>query len=306
MAHTLWREYDSFSARWTAPDPYNGSIDRNTPQSLNRYSYVENDPLNKVDPSGLMLSDIGVYQTSNPEVAAKVERALEQGIKNWVAQRNSSTDIRTSTSMAWLGRAMAAGIDRRTGNSTGTVTVTAQVTRTILIIVGDPGLGEHNQGRNFERVAETKKAELESQGFTVVVRRASSIDDFNAALTSNGLLSGVEYVGHASGRTLYVGENTGAGTNLTIDVVTALSGANLAPDAYIKLNACFAGAGGWRESIAGVMANYFRRPVFAFNGPTRFYSQPDPVRGSGPNIPPETGRLYLLEDRGTRLVKYQP
>ncbi len=306
MAHTLWREYDSFSARWTAPDPYNGSIDRNSPQSFNRYSYVDNDPLNKVDPSGLMLSDIGVYQTSNPEVAAKVERALEQGIKNWVAQRNSSTDIRTSTSMAWLGRAMAAGIDRATGHSSGTVTVTAQVTRTILIIVGDPGLGEHNQGHNFERVAETKQAELEAQGFTVIVRRASSVADFNLALTSNGLLSGVEYVGHAAGSTLFIGEKHEPGTNLTLEDVTSLSGTNLAPDAYIKLNACFAGAGGWRVSIAGVMANYFRRPVFAFNGPTLFYSQPDPVRGSGPKIPPETGRLYLLEDRGTRLVEYRP
>lgn len=305
MAHTLWREYDSLSARWTGPDPYNGSINKNSPQSFNRYSYVVNDPLNKVDPSGLMLSDIGVYQTSNPEVAAKVERALEQGIKNWVAQRNSSTDIRTSTSMAWLGRAMAAGIDRATGNSTSNVTVTAQVRRTILIIVGDPGLNDHNVGRNFERVAETKQAELEAQGFSVVVQRASSVEDFDFALKDNGLLSGVEYVGHASWVALFVGELPLPGTNLTSREVSSLFTGNLAPDAYIKINACNAGFAG-SISIAGDLANHFKRPVFAFDGPTIFYGNPNPVHGAGASRPPDRGPLYLLEDRGTRLVKINP
>ena len=54
MAHTLWRQYDSKSGRWTAPDPYRGSMSVDSPQSLNRYSYVDNDPLNLTDPTGLM------------------------------------------------------------------------------------------------------------------------------------------------------------------------------------------------------------------------------------------------------------
>jgi hypothetical protein len=258
-----------------------------------------------------MLSDIGVYQTSNPEVAAKVERALEQGIKNWVGQRQSSTNIRTTTSMAWLGRAMNAAVDRQTGNSTSSVTVTAQVTRTILIIVGDPGLNDgehdHNAGRNFERVAETKQVELEAQGFSVVVQRASSAEDFNFALNDNGVLSGVEYVGHATFDKLYVGEQHAEGTNLDLSNVTSLSGAKLAPDAYIKLNACFSGSGGWAHSIAGALANHLRRPVFAFDGGTRFYGSPNPVRGTGPSRPPERGPLYLLEDsRSSRMVVYRP
>ena len=54
MAHTLWRQYDSFSARWTSPDPYGGSMEPVNPQSFNRYTYVNNDPVNLVDQLGLM------------------------------------------------------------------------------------------------------------------------------------------------------------------------------------------------------------------------------------------------------------
>lgn len=54
MAHTLWRQYDSRSGRWTAPDPYGGSMSVASPQSFNRYSYVDNDPINLTDPKGLV------------------------------------------------------------------------------------------------------------------------------------------------------------------------------------------------------------------------------------------------------------
>jgi RHS repeat-associated protein len=74
MDHTLWRQYDSSSGRWTAPDPYGGSMSATSPQTFNRYTYVNNDPVNKVDPIGLMLSDIGVFQTNDPEEAATVQR----------------------------------------------------------------------------------------------------------------------------------------------------------------------------------------------------------------------------------------
>jgi hypothetical protein len=35
------------------PDPYDGSYNLTDPQSFNRYAYVQNDPVNFVDPSGL-------------------------------------------------------------------------------------------------------------------------------------------------------------------------------------------------------------------------------------------------------------
>jgi RHS repeat-associated protein len=78
MAHTLWRQYDNLSARWTAPDPYGGSMSIASPQSFNRYSYVENDPVNQVDPLGLALADIGVVQTDSVAEAQMLERRIFQ------------------------------------------------------------------------------------------------------------------------------------------------------------------------------------------------------------------------------------
>jgi len=53
LDHTWWRKYESYSGRWTSPDPY-GGMSVGNPQSLNRYSYVQNDPVNLVDPTGLL------------------------------------------------------------------------------------------------------------------------------------------------------------------------------------------------------------------------------------------------------------
>jgi RHS repeat-associated protein len=53
LDHTPWRKYDSAAGRWTSPDPYNGSMSLGDPQSFNRYAYVNNDPVNHTDPSGL-------------------------------------------------------------------------------------------------------------------------------------------------------------------------------------------------------------------------------------------------------------
>jgi len=51
------RRYGSIGARFSQADPYDGSYNMNDPQSFNRYSYVQNDPVNSTDPSGLMPSD---------------------------------------------------------------------------------------------------------------------------------------------------------------------------------------------------------------------------------------------------------
>jgi RHS repeat-associated protein len=53
LNHTGWRAQESRAGRWTSPDPYNGSMRPTNPQTFNRYSYVQNDPANLIDPSGL-------------------------------------------------------------------------------------------------------------------------------------------------------------------------------------------------------------------------------------------------------------
>lgn len=54
LDHAWFRKNENRAGRWTRPDPYKGSMSIGDPQSFNRYSYVENQPTNFVDPSGLM------------------------------------------------------------------------------------------------------------------------------------------------------------------------------------------------------------------------------------------------------------
>jgi RHS repeat-associated protein len=54
----MMRRYWSYWARFSQPDPYEGSYDLTDPQSFNRYAYVQNDPVSYVDPSGLLLGNI--------------------------------------------------------------------------------------------------------------------------------------------------------------------------------------------------------------------------------------------------------
>src|SRR5687767_4299639 len=53
----MHRRYNRWHSRFDQPDPYGGSYDTTNPQSFNRYSYVQNDPVNFVDPSGLNPQD---------------------------------------------------------------------------------------------------------------------------------------------------------------------------------------------------------------------------------------------------------
>lgn len=51
----MHRRYNAPRGRFDQPDPFRGSMNPSNPQSLNRYSYTANDPVNHTDPSGLMM-----------------------------------------------------------------------------------------------------------------------------------------------------------------------------------------------------------------------------------------------------------
>jgi hypothetical protein len=51
----MFRNLSPTMGRFNRPDPYDGSYDQSNPQSLNRYSYVLNNPLGYLDPLGLQV-----------------------------------------------------------------------------------------------------------------------------------------------------------------------------------------------------------------------------------------------------------
>jgi RHS repeat-associated protein len=60
LDHATFRQLSSTQGRWMSPDPYDGSMNLNYPQTLNRYAYVGNNPLGYTDPTGLDGNPISV------------------------------------------------------------------------------------------------------------------------------------------------------------------------------------------------------------------------------------------------------
>jgi len=52
----MFRRYNRWQSRFDQPDPHEGSYNTTNPQSFNRYAYVQGDPVNLVDPSGLAIA----------------------------------------------------------------------------------------------------------------------------------------------------------------------------------------------------------------------------------------------------------
>jgi RHS repeat-associated protein len=55
----LFRQQSQSQGRWLVPDPAGlAAVDLINPQTWNRYAYVANNPLNTIDPSGLMMDEV--------------------------------------------------------------------------------------------------------------------------------------------------------------------------------------------------------------------------------------------------------
>jgi hypothetical protein len=174
---------------------------------------------------------------------------------------------------------------------------------TALLLVGDQGIGAHNVGRNFDRAAATRRTRLERDGYNVISKRVSSVNDINSALTTNGNLDRVEYYGHSGPTALFVGERAGAGTNIDVYNLNTLSNTKLNRGAVIVLNSCNAGKGD--SSIASRIAQQLNRTVQAYTGPTRFSTNPTISDGRG--RPPEKGPVYMVpESSNTKIRTFEP
>jgi len=82
----LFRKYDPSAGRWLSPDPSGwGVVSQADPQSLNRYSYVENQPMAAVDPNGLacVYANSGGVSVSNWGGDSLDESTCEQAGGNY-------------------------------------------------------------------------------------------------------------------------------------------------------------------------------------------------------------------------------
>jgi RHS repeat-associated protein len=75
--HAQFRQYNNAQGHWMSPDPYSGSYNGGNPQSMNRYSYVLNNPLRFVDPLGLTITCDWSADTDNADGSAGVTSGVE-------------------------------------------------------------------------------------------------------------------------------------------------------------------------------------------------------------------------------------
>jgi RHS repeat-associated protein len=118
------RIYHHNRGRFMQPDPLGfGSADVTNPQSLNLYSYVRNDPVNFVDPSGLRMS-LGPH----PGLGSLDGNVVIVGLWNEIKDGDMVIDYKFIGQMAIFGSSMlAGGVDDLGGGGQG---VTGELPKT--------------------------------------------------------------------------------------------------------------------------------------------------------------------------------
>jgi RHS repeat-associated protein len=67
LDYAVNRQYSQNAARFMRSDPYPGSYSATNPQSMNRYAYLQNDPINATDPIGLCTLECSFVPDYDPE-----------------------------------------------------------------------------------------------------------------------------------------------------------------------------------------------------------------------------------------------
>ena len=131
--------YDSSQyGRFMSPDPGNAGADPYNPQSWNGYSYVQNNPLNLIDPTGLCISVLDdtpedlCMDSNNSDVARAYPTATCRGLLcyisallGWLGSGSGSGSGDTMKDFFWnplFGGGNAGGSSSQSNNSTRTPT----------------------------------------------------------------------------------------------------------------------------------------------------------------------------------------
>ncbi len=229
-------------------------------------------------------------------------------------QRSSETDVQSQNSEIQTATSAPADcpICALTSPSCRTI---AGAQSTYLLIVGDQGRNngpghDWNVGYSFGLAAQQQANNLSLQGHRIIACRATTVQDFNSALTSNGLIDGgVIYFGHAGRitdstgtyRALFVGQDPVTNENLYSSNVDLLSNALLGPNAAITLNACDTAIteAGQGPPIAQVISNQLGRGVYGYAVGMYFSSYnaaSDQSRtGAGKKAPPDLP-VYMVPE----------
>jgi RHS repeat-associated protein len=290
------RTYDPRLGRFMSPDPF---VDPFASQGLNRYSYVRNSPVARVDPTGLFPEDSAkehdpiIEVIGEPPPPPPVEPALDSAMLAGGASVDSLSDS-----------VQVARGPRVSHRAPGELRIRS------IILVGDPGLGRHNVGRNFMRAAETRKARLEARGHIVELIRVSGREDIVRAMKDGRPVTG-EATGfmHGGSEILEPGERSDPGTNLETDELWEAFGepnghptSRLEPAAVVTLLGCHVGAGQFGQVFADVL----QREVHAFKEDLVFGSTPTQYRNVPGDLPPNTGPLFMVPPPGAHEVVFHP
>jgi hypothetical protein len=194
-------------------------------------------------------------------------------------------------------------------------TSTAGALSKYLILVGDPSTdpqGGHNLGNLLNLSAQTQANSLQAQGHPVAACRVSTIQQFNQALTTQGLIDGeVIFFGHAGHLPIIdnpgvfyslvsVGQGTDDNANISYINVATLSNAQLGPSVTITLNACNAGKSPspGQPPVALLIANQLKRDVKAYQVGMYFSQNPNDTQRGGIGKAASTLPIYMLPQGG--------